>query len=151
MVFNQWLSFLSASKKYSKKIFLFIVLSAVFTLSSVADEDTLISLTRRALTGLSPQQAKNIQSLSITSCGALCVSFPSLSGVTFKVEVDSNVKTSHISFDESSRTLTIPSVQFLEGINTSSDSLEVLRRFLVSHEYHPLSIPSHQTLSGHST
>ncbi len=136
MVFNQWLSFLSPSW-YSKKIFLFIVLSAVFTLSSVADEDTLISLTRRALTGLSPQQAKNIQSLSITSCGALCVSFPSLSGVTFKIEVDSNVKTSQISFDESSRTLTIPSVQFLEGINTSSDSLEVLRRFLVSHEYHP--------------
>ena len=137
MVFNQWLSFLSASKKYSKKIFLFIVLSAVFTLSSVAAEDTLISLTRNALISLSPQQVKNIQSLSITSCGALCVSFPSLSGVTFKIEVDKNVKTSHISFDESSRTLTISSVQFLEGINTSSDSLEVLRRFLVSHEFHP--------------
>ena len=97
----------------------------------------LVSLTRRALISLSPQQAKNIQSLSITSCGAQCVSFPSLSGVTFKVEVDSNVKTSHISFDESSRTLTISSIQFLEGINTSSDSLEVLRRFLVSHEFHP--------------
>ena len=34
------MSFLSPSKKSSKKIFLFIVLSVVFTFSSVANEDT---------------------------------------------------------------------------------------------------------------
>ena len=142
MVFNQRLRFLSInwySSWRSKKVLSFftIVLSVVFTFNSIAVENDLISLTRNALISVSPLQAENIQNLSITSCGAQCVSFPSLSKVTFKVEVDSSVRTSQISFDEVSRTLTIPSVQFLEGMDTSSDSLEVLRRFLVSHEYHP--------------
>ena len=138
MIFNQWLSVLFLKQFLNKTFSFFIItLSIVFTFNSFAAENGLISLTRNALISLSPLQAQNIQNLSITNCGAQCVSFPSLSKVMFKVEVDSNVRASQISFDEVSRTLTIPSVQFLEGMDISSDSLEVLRRFLVSHEYHP--------------
>jgi len=130
-VFNWWLRALFIGK-YLEKIFLLFI---VFLSVSIVAESELIPLIRGALIKLSPSQAQSIQNLNITGCGAQCVFFPSsLSEVVFKVKVDKNLKKAFdISFDKLSRTLTLSSAEFL----SEKASEEVLRRFLVSHEFHP--------------
>ena len=88
-------------------------LSFLFT-SLLFANDSFISLTREALIKTSPQQQEFIQRLPISSCGPLCVSFSSYLGVEFKVAVQSDISSPQIIFDDVSRTLILPSTQFLE-------------------------------------
>jgi len=140
MIFNRWSRVLFMIKYFNvfiakplKKISFSLIIFLSVSFVSVATESDLIALIRGALIKLSSSQAQAIQNLNITGCSTQCVSFPSLSGVTFKVKVDSSAEKPGIEFNDISRTLTLPSSEFLR----EKASEEVLRRFLVSHEFHP--------------
>ena len=100
--------------------------------------NNLIDQTQIALSHISHQ---NIPKTSLHHCNTpQCLFFrdSSHSGLQFLIQINPTEKTPSISFDQSSKTLTLPSLHFL---TPSSEFFpeELLKQFLVGHSWHPFS------------
>ena len=84
---------------------------------------------------------QNIPKTSFHPCSSpQCLSFsnPSASHLQFFIQINPSETTPSISFDSSSKTLTLPSLHFLTP-SSKLFSEELLKQFLVGHTWHPYS------------
>ena len=96
---------------------LFVHLS--LSVSSVAEEE-LTAFVRTLLMETSTNKQSDIEKLEIKSCSASCVSFKSSQGSEFKLVVDTDRSEPELSFTRDSRTLTLPSLFYVESLIGSS-------------------------------
>ena len=144
---------------------LFIHLS--LSVSSVAEEE-LTAFVRTILLETSANKRADIETLEIKSCSSSCVSFKSSLGAEFKLVIDTDRSEPELSFTRDSRTLTLPSLSYVEELIGSSresrssresgnppsivagqesgklesspeELSRLIHRWLVGHELHPYS------------
>ena len=106
-------------------LFLFVHFS--LSVSAVA-EDSLSESVRTLLLEISSHQQSEIEKLKINSCSAACVSFKSShgefkssqGGSEFQLIIDTNKSEPELSFTRDSRTLSLPSLSYLEELINSA-------------------------------
>ena len=96
---------------------LFVHLS--LSVSSVAEEE-FTAFVRALLMETSTNKQSDIEKLEIKSCSASCVSFESSQGSEFKLVIDTDRSEPELSFTRDSRTLTLPSLSYVESLIGSS-------------------------------
>ena len=127
-----------AQDKFKKYFFYFLVFSCMLL---QAEESSFFELAKKTQMALSHVSYQNVSQSHFQPCHTpQCLSFQDSphSNITFFIHIDPSKKAPSISFDSSSKTLTLPSIHFL----TPSSELfpEVLfKQFLVGHSWHPYS------------
>ena len=120
--------------KNLSKIFFFITLF-IFTVK--ADEVDFFELSDQAQTALSHITHKDISQNHFQSCPNSCLSFQDPSSpLTFFIQINPSETSPLISFDESSKTLILPHIHYLNPSSTEF-SENLLRQFLIGHSWHP--------------
>ena len=156
--FKGAVGFLFSKNGFTKTVialFLFVHLSLSV---SVAAEDSLAenSLSesvRTLLLATSPHQQSEIEKLEISSCSAACVSFKSShgefkssqGGSEFQLIIDTNKSEPELSFTRDSRTLSLPSVSYLEELINSARMSHSSHVNHSSHVIHSSSRMSHSS------
>ena len=112
--------FLFSKNHFNKTAFLFFV---HFSLSvSAVAENSLSESVRTLLLETSPHQQSEIEKLEISSCSAACVSFKTFSQgeAEFQLVIDTSKSEPELSFTRDSRTLSLPSLSYLEELINSA-------------------------------
>ena len=112
--------FLFSKNHFNKTAFLFFV---HFSLSvSAVAENSLDESVRTLLLETSPHQQSEIEKLEISSCSAACVSFKTFSQgeAEFQLVIDTSKSEPELSFTRDSRTLSLPSLSYLEELINSA-------------------------------
>ena len=107
---------------FTRTVVVFLVSLLVhlsLSMSSVAEEE-LTAFVRTLLMETSANKRADIERLEIKSCSASCVSFKSSQGSEFKLVVDTDRSEPELSFTRDSRTLTLPSLFYVESLIGSS-------------------------------
>ena len=149
---------------FTRTVLVFLVSLLVhlsFSVSSFAEEE-LTAFVRTLLMETSANKQAEIEALNIQSCSSSCVSFKSSQGSEFKLVIDTDRSEPELSFTRDSRTLTIPSLSYVESLIGSSresgnplsivaeqergkpesspeELSSLIHRWLVGHELHPYS------------
>jgi superfamily II DNA or RNA helicase len=134
----------SLYKNVKNLCFLFYVITQVLLPPSVlacprAFQEILPGQLKARLLLISENKKEDIENMEVEPCGPNCLSFSSKAGISFQIKIDSSLKEPTIEISPSSKVLTIPSHEWFN--RDSSES--VLKSWLIGHEAHPYTSPSH--------
>ena len=140
------------SKNHFIRSIIFIVLFFVHLSLSVSAtaEDSLSESVRTLLLETSLHQQSEIEKLEISSCSASCVSFKTFSqgGAEFQLVIDTSKSEPELSFTRDSRTLSLPSLPYLEELINSARVSHSSSPSYSSHVIHSTSIPNSNSSSS---
>ena len=127
-----------------KLIFLVGVIISSSAMASPCEESFSepIRQLRDHLLRISPNKKKNIQNLTISSCGENCLLLSSKTDIQFQIQINPQLSSSEITVSRSLKTLQVPSWSHL---NPSQEDL--LKVWLIGHEVHPYTPPARAMLT----
>ena len=140
--------FLFSKNHFIRSIIFVGLLFVSFSLSvSAVAEDSLSESVRTLLLVTSPHQQSEIEKLEISSCSASCVSFKTSSqgGAKFQLVIDTSKSEPELSFTRDSRTLSLPSVSYLEELINFARLSYSSHVNHSSHVIHSSALPSDST------
>ena len=119
-----------------KLVFLGVIIS-LSAMASPCEESFLepIRQLREHLLRISPNKKKNIQNLTISSCGKNCLLLSSKTDIQFQIQTNPQLSSPEITVSRSHKTLQVPSW-------SHSLQEDLLKVWLIGHEVHPYTPPS---------
>ena len=145
--FQSVVHFLFSKNHFIRSIIFVGLLFVSFSLCiSAVAKDSLNESVRTLLLVTSPHQQSEIEKLEISSCSASCVSFKTFSqGAEFQLVIDTSKSEPELSFTRDSRTLSLPSVSYLEELINSARLSHSSHVNHSSHVIHSSALPSDST------